>query len=316
MRTTRLAGRFERGWVLAGSEICLLGLLAGCLGEAPSAVYEGPYFGLERPSTTAQVFAPGIISFGFHEHKLTASPQGSEFFYVMSDSSARHYAMVRVSSDEGRWMSPEIAPFSSNYNDISPAFSPDGKRLFFSSDRPYEGSENSIGSQDIWYSVTESGQWSEPYLVRLSDRQEYREINPSVGSDGTLYFQADYDGGWDIYRSSLVDGEYGPPVKVGYPVSTEHNEGGPCISADGTSLLFHSSRSGGFGQSDIYVCFKDDGGNWGEAINLGDTVNSAASDTGPFLSFDGAYIFFSSFRSLDPSELKGKSYKELIGLYR
>ena len=61
------------------------------------------------------------------------------------------------------------------------------------------------------------------------------------------------------------------------------------------NTFFSSNRPGGYGDADIYVAERE-GGVWQKPRNLGATINSAAKDTGPMLSYDGRYLFFTSTR--------------------
>jgi len=47
-------------------------------------------------------------------------------------------------------------------------------------------------------------------------------------------------------------------------------------------------------QSDIYVIVKDDNGQWGKPINLGDNINTPFSERTPFLHHDNTTLYFSS----------------------
>lgn len=49
----------------------------------------------------------------------------------------------------GIWSMPALAPFSGSYSDVDPFITPDGSRLFFSSNRPVSGTEPAP-SYDIW----------------------------------------------------------------------------------------------------------------------------------------------------------------------
>jgi hypothetical protein len=48
-------------------------------------------------------------------------------------------------------------------------------------------------------------------------------------------------------------------------------------------------------KSDLYVYFKEKNGTWTKPINLGNTVNSNFSETGPSITPDGNYLFFSRY---------------------
>jgi hypothetical protein len=52
-------------------------------------------------------------------------------------------------------------------------------------------------------------------------------------------------------------------------------------------------KENGFGSSDIYISFKKQDGSWGNAINLGDKVNTRTWEASAFVSPDGKYLFFS-----------------------
>ena len=70
------------------------------------------------------------------------------------------------------------------------------------------------------------------------------------------------------------------------------------MSADGLLLYFSSDRPGGFGYNDLYVSrritVEDE---WDTPVNLGPTVNSTSIDLSPWVSTDGLWLFFVSYRS-------------------
>jgi len=86
-------------------------------------------------------------------------------------------------------------------------------------------------------------------------------------------------------------------VNLGATINTAANEQGPALSNDGLSLYFGSDRAGGFGIFDLWVshraCVDCP---WESPVNLGATVNTAASETEPSLSIDGHLLFFTSAR--------------------
>ncbi|HUU16528.1 MAG TPA: hypothetical protein VMW72_05215 [Sedimentisphaerales bacterium] len=94
-----------------------------------------------------------------------------------------------------------------------------------------------------------------------------------------------------------ADFVFGEPTNLGPTVNSSASDAVPGISADGLSLFFHSSRPGGSGDLDIWVATRattDD--DWGEPVNLGQTVNSSSSDGSPCISADGLSLYFSSGR--------------------
>jgi outer membrane protein OmpA-like peptidoglycan-associated protein len=75
------------------------------------------------------------------------------------------------------------------------------------------------------------------------------------------------------------------------------DEVSPAISRDGKTLIFQSNRSKSWKGYGLYMTTRDDNGKWTTPTGL-ESINSKASDstviTGPFLSYDGMSLFFSS----------------------
>jgi hypothetical protein len=59
-------------------------------------------------------------------------------------------------------------------------------------------------------------------------------------------------------------------------------------------LIFVSDRGDGKGGKDLYVVNRLPGGEWGLAQNMGETINTAFDEEGPFLQPDGYTLYFSS----------------------
>jgi len=278
-------------------------LLAVALGRAGSPALNGPYLNQKKPGPTPEIFAPGILSLGFHEHNIAVSPDGKEIFFVAASSDFSRYLIMTTRLHDGAWTKPEVAPFSGESKDGAPAFSPDGTRLFFSSRRPRPAGGTPGDDFDIWFVERKDDSWTDPVNLGSPVNTGQNEVNPSVTSDGTIYFQRiEKLGtlGWDLYMSSQNNGIYGAPEKLPAPVNTDANEAGPFISPDGSYLLFQSNRPGSYGIMDIYATYRTKDGGWTDPVNLGDQVNSSFSDWGPVVSPDGKYLFFSSFRNVQP----------------
>jgi len=95
-----------------------------------------------------------------------------------------------------------------------------------------------------------------------------------------------------------ADFTFGEPTNLGPAVNSTAGDEGVSLSADGLILLFHSTRPGGYGSLDIWMttrATKDDP--WGEAVNLGPTINSPDMDWCPSISPDGCTLYFGSWRS-------------------
>ena len=122
----------------------LVGLLVSrCVRKETSPQLAGPYLGQTPPGMTPELFAPGIISHGFHENGIIFSADGTEIYYSTSDSKYSSKTFMVLKMEENQWSAPELASFSGNYYNHSAFFSPDGKRIYFSSLRPVPPSTES-----------------------------------------------------------------------------------------------------------------------------------------------------------------------------
>jgi Tol biopolymer transport system component len=278
----------------------------------------GPYLGQNPPGMTPEVFAPGLISFGFHENGIVFSADGKEVFYSLSDSKYSSKTFVYLKENQDGWTSPEIAPFAGDYYNHSLFYAPDGEKIFFSSERPVTPGSDVKEDLDVWVVEKEAGSWGEPVHLEGPLNTENSEQITSIAANGTIYLRTNYEGRgkWGIYVSRLEGGQYSAAEKLGEPINAGYNEGNPFVSPDESFILFKSGRPGGSGNTDLYVSFRQEDGSWGEPKNIGDKINSPENELEPRLSPDGKYLFFTSFRKPDPSVYKGKSYSELMELYK
>ncbi len=136
-------------------------------------------------------------------------------------------------------------PVNTDSWEAQPSISPDGRHLFFASNR-----SGGRGGSDIWYSVLlrreENGRqvWSEPRLLYFNTGGQ--EMAPFLHYDGkTLFFASDaYPGmgGMDIYKVDLE--EVGEPQNVGITVNTFEDEMGFAVDASGRKGYFASRENG------------------------------------------------------------------------
>lgn len=98
----------------------------------------------------------------------------------------------------------------------------------------------------------------------------------------------------EIYSNALDANDWGRDAKpFKYNNITQWSVGDPFLSLSGDTLYFVSDMPGGFGGTDIYYVTRDGHGNWGDALNLGPSVNTAQNERFPSLDPNG-YLYFSS----------------------
>lgn len=261
------------------------------------------------------IFGEGVISTRDYETSITFSPDGSVAYFVKATADLSFRVILMSRLDKGKWTTPEVAPFSGEYSDTDPCFSPDGTRLYFASRRPVEGTTPKT-DHDLWVVEKTSTGWSEPQRLKAPVNTESQELSPSVTTDGTLYFSSNRAGGKgtaDIYRSKLVDGNYSAPENAGDAINTPGPELQVFVTPDDNTLVFAAlGRQDGQGSVDLYLSKRTDGA-WSKAVNLGNKINSRGTDSAPRISSDRRYFFWSSTRGYGFEEQQAKrlSYKEL-----
>ena len=248
----------------------------------------GDYLGQEPPGLTPVLFAPGIISTGLNVRTIVFAPDGSELYFTPAGKS--YSVILWMRQVDGMWMQPEVAPFSGEYNDQDPCFSPDGQRLFFASNRPVEGDGPSKLGLRLFFMEREGTNWGSPQSVGEVINQGNSQFLPSVAADGTLYFTATYpdgEGYWDIYRSRLVNKSYQPPESLGTNINGSGYEGVNFIAPDQSYLLL--GRDGA-----TYYSLRQDDGTWTDPKNLSNDLAINNNAWGVTLSPDGKFIFIAT----------------------
>ena len=124
------------------------------------------------------------------------------------------------------------------------------------------------------------------------------EVSASITADGLeLYFNSNRLGVvgviW-VSRRSTKDDEWGEPVELGPTVNTG-GAGSASVTGDGLELYFVSNRTGGYGQSDIWVSKRQSKNSpWGLPENLGSPPNTRANLWSLSVSPDGLEVYFCS----------------------
>ena len=271
-------------------------LFACCENEGDFPVLRGPYLGQTPPGMTPEVFAPGIVTTkDRYELNSVFSPKRDEFYYEISTTTPEEkkegkffYVIMASKLVSGVWTKPEMVPFSGEHSTMDMSFSPDGNRLYFSSDRPDPWS--STPRTHIWYVERLEGGWSEPRIVGPPIYSpKWEQGQPTFAKDGTMYFRQNPKGHFDLYYSKHASGRYSEPVVLGEPVNTQYEEGKPFIEPNGGYLLFiryemPDSIDGGRG---LYISFRQKDGSWAQAQNT--NINGSL----PRITPDGKYFFFS-----------------------
>lgn len=149
-----------------------------------------------------------------------------------------------VSQSRGDWSEPtKIELVGDSLIAAQPSLSPDGKTLYFVSDRP-----GGFGGKDIWMATGEGGKFGEPQNLGKEINTPGDEMFPCVRSDNEIYFSSNYFpgiGGLDIFKA--VKGENGKWAveNMKAPINSPGDDFGICFApGDLEKGMFSSNRKG------------------------------------------------------------------------
>jgi Tol biopolymer transport system component len=190
---------------------------------------------------------------------------------------------------------PGIVSRSDYHEHSSPAFSPDGKEVYWSAYCVVNGVEN----ERIFFSKLEGGTWTSPEIVEFT--KESDGGCPTFSPDGNrLYFHSwrpyPFSERFEHYNIHYVERSldgWGEPIKLGPTVNSDKGTWSPFCGPDG-SLFFDSEREGVKGAGDIY-CSRFVNDSFEEAESLGDGINTKHREFSPCMSPDGSYILFTRY---------------------
>lgn len=203
------------------------------------------------------LFSPQLKS-RFHDAIVTFSNDQKEVFFTrnrkvegLEDKLTvnRLEIMYATLTDSITWGNLTPLPFNNTaYSVAHPALSPDGNRLFFSSDMP-----GGFGGKDIYVCSREGGLWGTPVNLGPNINTDSDELYPFYQTNQRLYFSSDGHfglGGQDVFVTrELPGGDWEAVENLGSPVNTEFDDFGFILRADGQEGYFASDRTG---NDDIY----------------------------------------------------------------
>jgi OOP family OmpA-OmpF porin len=194
---------------------------------------------------------------------------------------------------------------NSDFNELNPLLSPDGKTLYFSRRNHPENAGGITDKEDIWYSeLDSSGHWQLAKNMTNFNNAGPNFINTiqSVTPDGKSAIivlgnkylpNGKMMAGVSI--SSNVGGGWSKPVALNITNDYNFNEkANYFLTNNRKTLIISEEREDSQGDRDLYVSFMQDDSVWTEPLNLGDIVNSADEESAPFLASDDKTLYYSS----------------------
>lgn len=223
-----------------------------------------PYLGLYKAKISEnmsavgkpELFSSSVFADDRNEGSPTFTPDGKIMVFARGNSGKRKdlspdvdLYMSRYVQGEG-WTAPLRVPASDSLAfDGSPAFSGDGKTLYFSSNRA-----GGNGGLDIYrVNMDASGRFGNPVNMGKAINTAGDEMFPFVSGDGKLYFASDGHPGLgklDLFVAIRAGGKI-TVENLGLPYNSSMDDFG-YIEDEYGNEFFSSNRSGGKGDDDIY----------------------------------------------------------------
>ena len=188
---------------------------------------------------------------------------------------------------------------NSIYPEYAPLITADESSIFFTSRRDNttggKRDPNDLGYyEDIYFSEKSGGDWTTPKNPVKPLNGSKHDATVGLSPDGQILLTYKGSNGGDIYQCVLKGDKWDKPEKLPKTINTKMHESSATFSPDGRTLYFVSDREGGFGEGDIWMSKKDKKGKWGEAVNLGATINTKYDEEGVFMHPNGKTLYFSS----------------------
>ena len=207
----------------------------------------------------------GEVNTKYHESSGTISKDGKTMYFTRNnyfkgklrrsrDNEVKLKVYKATKNDNNSWGSIKELPFNGNdFSVAHPALSPDGKKLYFSSDMP-----GTFGKSDIWFVyIYDNDEYSEPINLGPNVNTEFRESFPFIDDGYNLFYSSDGKmglGGFDVFSSKLNNRGFPSKTQnLGIPLNSPFDDFGFVFKNQLGFGYFSSNRSGPNGSSSDQV---------------------------------------------------------------
>jgi TolB protein len=192
----------------------------------------------------AQVFAPGIASTEYSDARLTFAPDGNTALWFSRNrpgGPGGYDIWISRRGVRGDWQPAAPVSFNSTTRDFDPAYSADGRYVYFSSDRA-----GGLGGDDLWRVRVAGQDFGAPEHLGAAVNSAKNEWAPMLSPDGrTLLFSSDGRGGagrMDLFLSRVGARGFAAASAVPGDLNTAEDEFDATFLADGRGIVFSRAR--------------------------------------------------------------------------
>lgn len=253
------------------------------------------FFGKASPGPEPVKFLHENLHPGLCPHgQLAFAPDGSGVFWSAIALEGRKQTLHWSAFDGKAFSPPVAAPFAAEGGNGGPAFSSDGRRLFFNVEIPGPD-DASPKTMAIAYVERSGSGWTKPVQIESTIDTLMTRGQVSVARSGNIYFSGRIltERAPTIFVSRFVDGKYAPPEKLAGPIADVPFVVDPWVDPDERFLLVSSPPAEGPPMlTDIGICSRQSDEAWSKPVRLSGPVNTTAFERFASLSSDGKYLFF------------------------
>jgi hypothetical protein len=231
-------------------------------------------------------WAPAGVSTDQFESHAAFDPRTGDLYFVRSRPDFTGWRILTSRCGPTGWTSPEPPPFAGDGLEADPWFTPDGRSLYFISNRTTDGVKRA--DLDIWRLDRDAGgRWGTPVRLPAPVNSSAYEWFPRLSADGWLYFGSGRPGGLgktDIWRARQDAAGAWQVENLGPPVNSAKNEYEALPSPDGRRLIVEGD--------DGYFEVEKTAAGWGPRRPLPPEVNVNGSEIGLAASPSGRTLMF------------------------
>lgn len=191
---------------------------------------------------------------------------------------------------------------NSPFDDFSPLVPSEENFMIFTSRRENKlyTEKDALGDyyENIYISKKENKQWQTPIILDTTINTFYNDAGTGISSDGEhllLFRTSDNLKTGNIFESYFINDKWTVPQMLSDVVNSKNSIETSAYYASGyNTIVFSSTRNGGYGGKDLYMAKRLPNGNWGNPFNLGPTINTPYNEEAPFLHPSENVLYFAS----------------------
>jgi outer membrane protein OmpA-like peptidoglycan-associated protein/tetratricopeptide (TPR) repeat protein len=236
------------------------GMIYKATGDNFSDIYKVRSKGANVDTTKIEKLPATINWTNANEGSVAIDPRGRTMIFARGNTGKRKglndVNLYITRYRNGKWSEPELMRINDpNAWNSTPAFSEDGRTLYFSSTR-----EGGFGGVDLYSATVNSrGQWGNVRNMGDKINTPADEMFPSTSQDGRLYFSSNGHPGLgklDIFVAERKGGKISIS-HLGKPMNSNKDDFAVFMYSPDRGF-FSSDRPGGKGRDDIYTFKNED----------------------------------------------------------